>query len=58
MKPVYLYLLTGIVAITLMTVIVFNYDPNTETMSSLLLGGLIGFLLYRRLKRNRQKSVK
>lgn len=58
MKTVYVYLLIGIIAIALMTVIVFNYDPNTETLSSLLLGGLLGFLLYRRVKSRRQKSTK
>jgi uncharacterized membrane protein len=58
MRKVYLYLLIGIIAIVLMTVIVFNYDPKTETWSGLLLGALFGFLFYRTIKSRRQKNVK
>ncbi|MCO5948849.1 MULTISPECIES: hypothetical protein [Mucilaginibacter] len=47
MKKVYLYLLIGIAAILLMTVVVFNFDPKTETWSSLLIGALFGYGLYK-----------
>ena len=61
MKKVYLYLLLGVIAIVLMTVVVFNYDPKTETWGSLLLGALFGYLLYRMpktIKGMRNKNVK
>jgi hypothetical protein len=58
MKKVYLYLFIGIAAIALMTVIVFNFDPNTETWGSLLLGAAFGYLLVRVMKNRRQKSAK
>jgi hypothetical protein len=58
MKKAYIYLFIGIIAIVLMTVIVFNYDPKTETWSGLLLGALFGFLFYRTIKSRRQKKVK
>jgi len=58
MKKVYIYLFIGIIAIVLMTVIVFNYDPKTETWGSLLLGAAFGFLFFRMIKNRRQKSAK
>ncbi|MCR8561513.1 hypothetical protein KXD93_27915 [Mucilaginibacter sp. BJC16-A38] len=58
MKKVYLYLLLGIIAIIIMTLIVFNYDPKTETWGSMLIGALFGFLFYRMIKNRRQKSAK
>ena len=58
MKKVYLYLLLGVFAIIIMTLIVFNYDPKTETWGSLLIGALFGFLFYRVIKNRRQKSAK
>ncbi|MDP9081301.1 MAG: hypothetical protein M3O71_28145 [Bacteroidota bacterium] len=58
MKKVYLYLLLGIIAIIIMTLIVFNYDPKTETWGSMLIGALFGFLFYRVIKNRRQKSAK
>jgi purine-cytosine permease-like protein len=58
MKKVYLYLFIGIVAIILMTVVVFNFDPKTETWGSLLLGALFGYLFFKVIKSRRQKSAK
>ena len=61
MKKVYLYLFIGIVAIILMTVVVFNFDPKTETWSSLLLGALFGYLLFKMpstIRNIKQKKVK
>jgi hypothetical protein len=60
MKKVYLYLFMGIAAITLMTVIVFNYDPKTETWSSLIMGAVLGYLLYKTpsiIRNRKQKNV-
>jgi len=47
MKKVYLYLLIGIAAILVMTAVVFNFDPKTETWGSLLIGALFGYGLYK-----------
>lgn len=58
MKKVYIYLFVGIIAIVLMTVIVFNYDPKTETWGSLLLGAAFGFLFFRMIKSRKQKRAK
>ncbi|ASU36669.1 hypothetical protein [Mucilaginibacter xinganensis] len=58
MRKVYLYLFIGITAIALMTVIVFNFDPNTETWGSLLLGAAFGYLFVRMIRNRRQKNVK
>jgi hypothetical protein len=58
MKKAYIYLFIGIIAIVLMTVIVFNYDPKTETWGSMLLGAAFGFLFFRMIKNRRQKNVK
>ena len=58
MRKVYLYLFIGIVAIALMTVIVFNFDPNTETWGSLLIGAAFGYLFVRMIKNRKQKSAK
>jgi FtsH-binding integral membrane protein len=58
MRKVYWYLFIGIAAIALMTVIVFSFDPNTETWGSLLLGAAFGYLFVRMIKNRRQKNVK
>jgi len=57
----YLYLFVGIVAIILLTITVFNFDPKTETWSSLFMGAAFGYLLYKApsmIKNRKQKSVK
>jgi UDP-N-acetylmuramyl pentapeptide phosphotransferase/UDP-N-acetylglucosamine-1-phosphate transferase len=61
MKKVYIYMFVGITAIVLVIVILFNFDPKTETWGSLLLGALLGFLLFRMpsiIRNIKQKNTK
>ena len=44
---IFFYILIGVAAIALMTLVVFNYDPKTETWGSLLIGALFGYMLYK-----------
>ena len=58
---IFFYILIGVAAIALMTLIVFNYDPKTETWGSLLIGALFGYLLYKMpamIRKNKQKNAK
>jgi len=58
---IFFYILVGVAAIILLTVIVFNYDPETETWTSLLFGAAVGYGLYKlpwvikRIKQNKTK---
>lgn len=44
---IFLYTLIGVAAIILLTVTVFNYDPETETWTSMLFGAAVGYGLYK-----------
>ncbi|MES2110257.1 MAG: hypothetical protein V4577_15980 [Bacteroidota bacterium] len=58
---IFLYTLIGVAAIILLTVTVFNYDPETEKWSSLLFGAAVGFGLYKIpsvIRNIRQKKAK
>lgn len=45
MKKIFIYLFVAIIAIVLITVSLMNFDPKTETWTSLLAGAAVGFLL-------------
>jgi len=55
---IFLYILVGIAAILIMAMIVFNFDPQTETWTSLILGGIAGFGLYKMPSLFRKKNTK
>ncbi|HVW94559.1 MAG TPA: hypothetical protein VHA56_01155 [Mucilaginibacter sp.] len=44
---IFIYILVGVVAIIITVVSIFNFNPETETWGSLLLGGMLGFTLYK-----------
>jgi uncharacterized membrane protein len=64
MKKIFIYLFVAIIAIILVVVNIMNYDPKTETWSSVLLGAGVGFLIVKLpsivayFKGRQQKSVK
>ena len=45
MKRVYIFMLTGIIAIILVIVIIMNFDPKVETWGSVVAGAAFAVLI-------------
>jgi hypothetical protein len=45
MKKIFIYVFVAILALILVVVNVMGFDPKTETWSSFIIGGAVGFLI-------------